>query len=414
MLPRLRPPFSLGELLFAVVSRNQRAEKIFERKFAEKFGFPCGLFFSYGRSALYALLKVFGWQDEVILVPAYTCAVVPHAIVISGNRVRFMDCELDHFNVSSASLTSSLDESIKMVIPTPLFGYPVDRKGYEKSILTKTPQAFILYDVAHSFGVQDHEGLQTDHADGALFGLGIGKVITTLYGGMLLLRDEKLCKEVIAYRDRGFLKPGPMEIIKKFAYGVATWVAFREPLFSLVDYLERNTTLLYHFTDYYYGKSGPTLPTNFDRRPTQFQSRLGLLQLDSYDRIIEIRRQNSLRYEKKLREAGFFLFSSIFTPTYSHFPLVVKNRKKAVAVLREYGIQVGYLVDYSCPDLPGYEEHHGKCPNSYWFAQRMINLPNWPGVGTNQISHICNIMEKCLENYSDLFYLEPFKLNSIR
>ncbi len=80
MLPRLRPPFLLGDLLQLASAED---EERFESAFAARFGFPHGLFFPYGRSALHALLEAAGWRDQEIAVPGYTCAVVPHAVVLS-------------------------------------------------------------------------------------------------------------------------------------------------------------------------------------------------------------------------------------------------------------------------------------------------------------------------------------------
>lgn len=395
MIPRLRPPFHLGDLVKCMVAGGKDSEELFERGFAEKFGFPYGLFFPYGRSGLYTLLRVLGWQDEEVLVPGYTCVVVPHAIVLSGNRVRYVDCEKDHFNVASNRFDSSLDSSLKMVIPTPLFGYPVDRDGYDVSLANKSPGVFVLYDVAHAFGVADGKGLQFDHADAALFGLGIGKILSTFYGGMLLLRSRELYSEVKRNRDSTFHSYGIGRSIDKWIYGFSTWAAFREPLFSFVDFLEHRTKLLHSFTEYYYGKSGPVLPEDVCVRQQTVQSRIGLLQLNTYRKIVEHRRRMSFLYEERLCDAGFILFSYRCQPTFSHFPLLVGDRKPVMEAMKKRGVQLGCLIDYACPDLPGYELSRGSCPNAARIAQHIINLPNWYGMSKKQVHQVCDALIQC-------------------
>ena len=291
-----------------------------------------------------------------------------------------------------------------MILFTIDIPHTVSRK-YD-SMRKYTSDIFVLYDVAHGFGVEDKQGLQFEHADAALFGLGIGKIVSTFYGGMLLLRDQQLFHDVKRFRDSTFLSFGIRKSIGKWLYGFSTWAAFREPLFSLVDLLEYKTSLLHSFTEYYYGKSGPTLPEDVCTKPQTIQSRIGLLQMDNYHKIIEHRKRISNLYEKKLGEAGFNLFSYSFMPTYSHFPLVVGDRKVVIETMKKSGIQLGSLIDYACPDLPGYEPFRGSCPNASNFAKRIINLPNWYGMNKWQVLRVCNALIQCRDRNPDIFSAE--------
>jgi dTDP-4-amino-4,6-dideoxygalactose transaminase len=93
-------------------------------------------------------MQVLKWRDQEIAIPAYTCAVVPHAIELSGNRVCFADCESDHINVSAQGWSRALTSRTKMVIFTPLFGYPLDLPGCNAIVARKASGAFILFDAA--------------------------------------------------------------------------------------------------------------------------------------------------------------------------------------------------------------------------------------------------------------------------
>ena len=53
MIPRLKPSFSKKEFIATILRRNNK-KSVFEKTFAKKFGTKYGLFFKYGRSALYA------------------------------------------------------------------------------------------------------------------------------------------------------------------------------------------------------------------------------------------------------------------------------------------------------------------------------------------------------------------------
>jgi len=405
MIPRLRPPFSLGELLKASIRPANDAIGRFEREFAEKFGFSHGLFFPYGRSALYALLRALEWRGEEVVLPAYICVVVPNAIVLSGNRVRFVDSEPDHFNVSAEGLSLYLSPSTKMIIPTPLYGFPVDRRGYEEAIARRAPRAFVLWDIAQAYGVKDQDGLQTDHAHGAFVGLGMGKLLSSIEGGMLLLRDEAIYRKVRDHRRKCFSSSGAIRSLKKWILGIGTYWALREPFLSLTDWLESRSDLLDRYNGEIPVDRGPFLPDNAMEMPTALQAKLGSLQLLDYERIIAHRRETASRYEMKLKEAGFPLFSSPspIPPTFAQFPLRVGDRERVQTALRKHGIQARASVPHACSDLAGYEAHRGRCPNAALHARRILVLPNWYGMTLSQVDRVVEGLIRCRNEEPDIF-----------
>ena len=402
-VPRLRPSFSLADLFLAAIKCDSKSENLFERSFAEKFSFPYGLFFPYGRSALFSLLGAMEWKDAEVVIPAYTCVVMPHAVVLSGNQVRFVDCRPNHFNVSPEDLSSVLSSTTKMVIPTPLFGYPLEEKVYKETILQASPQAFILHDAAQSYRSNNFDEKYLAQADGAIFSLGVGKLLCSIYGGMLLLRDKNVFQAVKEFRDHHFSLPSKIQSFKKWAYGLAVWSAFRNPLLNVTDFLEKKTNLLYRFTDYYYGKQGPTLPSDLEERSTALEAQLGRIQLTKFNDILKRRKDIAFFYEQSLAKAGIPFFESNEGTTYSQFPLVVEFREQMVQELFEMGIQVGSLVDYSCPELPGYESYKGTCPNAYWFANRMINLPIWDGISRSQAERTMQALQIIRDKHPGVF-----------
>ena len=388
MIPRLRPPYGLVEYLAGALRRSGGKREQFESAFAEAFGFPHGLFFPYGRSAVFALLKALDWRDRQVVMPAYTCAVVPHAVFLSGNRPEFVDCEAGHFNVSAQRLAECSVTTADMVIPTPVFGYPLDNEAYRGVLAKRFRRSFVLFDVAHAFAISCASSDGVEWADGALFGLGIGKMLSATNGGMLLLRDAEVHKSVRSFRDRWLEGRSVFAELTGRVYGLAAWAAFREPFLTAIDYLEHNTSLLYRFTDKYYGKVGPSLPDEARARPLGFQAALGASQLRRIDALVAQRRAIASHYEQSLSREGFSVFESLAMPTYSHFPLVVGDRAAVLGELRRHGVQAGQLIDYCCPDLPGYEAHRGTAPHAAWFAARMINLPNWAGMRIRQAERV--------------------------
>lgn len=381
LLPRLRSPCSLAELVVSLCCGTGNDRQRFEAEFAQAFGFPDAVFFPYARGALYFLLHALGWRDREVLCPAYTCVVVAHAVQLAGNRVRFVDSADDHFLVPGDAWREAAGPNTAMAILTPLFGYPIERDACEAGIRCDSPDAFLLYDAAQGFAASDAEGSQLARADAALFSLGLGKLVTTLYGGVMALRDAALGRELRALRDRTHHPRGFVRSASLALYGAASWAAFRSPALPLADFLERRTDYLDRLTRYYYATDGPRLPGDLATLPSAMQARLGRLQLARYDGFVAERRQISAWYDDRLRAEGVRTFGYRSPPTWSIYPVAVADRASCIASMRHQGIQVGTLIDYACSDLPGYEAHAGSCPNASRWGRSMINLPNWPGLG---------------------------------
>ena len=85
MIPRFNPVLGGDELRAAFACAPGTVTR-FEVEFAQTFGAVAGLAFPYGRSALWAFFKAVGLEQAEVILPAYTCSVVAHAVVLSGNH----------------------------------------------------------------------------------------------------------------------------------------------------------------------------------------------------------------------------------------------------------------------------------------------------------------------------------------
>ena len=63
-----------------------------------------------GRIALYAFLDAMGiGKGDQVLMPAYTCVVVPNAVLYKGAQPVYVDIELDSFSVNPKLVEAALD-----------------------------------------------------------------------------------------------------------------------------------------------------------------------------------------------------------------------------------------------------------------------------------------------------------------
>lgn len=398
MIPRLKP-FIGKEEIFALVSHVPDAVRLFEENFALTFDVKYAIAFPYGRSALWAFLKSMGIEGAEIVQPAYTCSVVGHATVLSGNQPRFVDCNLQDYNMDLELFERAINERTRAVIPTHIFGYPMDVISVNQIVREAEKKygrrIYIIQDCAHSFEAEWQGQSVIKFGDCALFGLGISKQITSIFGGVLTTHDQEIASKFRVWRDGHFLKKPLMERIRRSLYLMAALAAFNNNFYGLTYWLQQQTRLLKGLTDAYHLDQKIHFPPDFDRFMSPVEARIGLAQLKKYSFIKRRRREITEFYFKNLKVPGEWVMPPcIEGATYSHFVIRVPDRDQIIAKAAKQGVQLGQLIEYSMPHLPAYQQYFGDqvFPNSHLCSHSLINLPVHPHLKTKELKKIITIM----------------------
>lgn len=385
MIPRFGPDYRLEDLACCFLPAGSANVAQLEHAFAKRSGHAEAIAFKYGRSGLYYLLRALGAKSKRVIMPSYTCVVVAHAVTLSGNIPVFLDNRLGALQPDPAQYLAAVTDdpaNTAMIIPTHLFGIVEETADLYRQIKSRYPHVFVLQDCAHGYFGQDSTGhVVTEWGDGALFGMNISKLVNSVRGGMLTLRDAKLALKTrtLAMAERS--QPGMLDSLKARLYAFAAGLAFTPSLYGLIYWLTRNTRLLSSETDYYQADK-IDLPSDFRQAMSPFEAGIGLRSLARYDRRIARRRQLAESYAhllQPLRELGLLQFS---TPqagyTWSHFPVCVSAETRdalRLRIERELKMEVGLIVDYSVAHLPAYAEHQCLTPRAQATVSEILNLP---------------------------------------
>jgi len=392
MIPRFAPNYDWNELLACFLPADPKAVSRFEMKMAKKSGHAHAISFRYGRAGLFYLLKALGAQGKKVILPSYTCIVVAHAIVLSGNIPVFLDNVLGSLQPNPEDYLKAIDFDTIMVIPTHLFGIAEETEDLYHIIKHKFPHVVVLQDCAHSFFCEDEKGkIVTLHGDGALYGMNISKLINTGFGGMLTLRDKELARKV-----RDLVKLDRKEQQRKSSlftrvYVFLATIAFSRLFYRVVYFLTHKTTFLKRYTDYY-NPSTIELPKDFFYSVLSFEATIGLKSLAKYNERIRERRKIAQFYWENLVNVPHVKLPPFKKGnTWSHFPLLVPAalRETIVSQLeKSCGVEIGKIVDYSIADLPAYQKlGHKGCPVSRDAAVGIVNLPLCLREGLIPLSH---------------------------
>jgi dTDP-4-amino-4,6-dideoxygalactose transaminase len=379
MIPRFKPYLCKEELL-AAITPDKRAVEKFEIEFARTFESKYAIAFSYGRSALWALFKALNIQDAEIIMPAYTCAVVAHAIVLSGNRPRFVDISLHDYNMELDQVADAINKNTKAIIATHLFGYPLDIDRLDEIVREAENRIghkiWVIQDCAHSFGAE-WKGKQVSSAgDAALFGLNISKMITSIFGGMITTSDNVLYQKLKNYRDTHFKYPQFFKTIRRFLYIIAVYPAFNERVYNFVYWLQENTRMLNSMTKAYHLDEKIHFPPDNLDRMLPIEASVGLIQLKKYYDIVNKRRKVAEYYDKYLpNRKGWIKPPLLDGATYSHYVVRVPERNACIKEMATRGVHLGELIQYSVPNLSSYLSTGGFFPNAFLASKTVINFP---------------------------------------
>lgn len=379
MIPRFKPYLGKQEF-FALFHSRKGAVCQFEKEFAQTFQAADAVVFPYGRSALWAFLKALNIKNSQVVMPAYTCSVVAHAISLSGNQPAFVDIRLSDYNMDLDLLPKIINRNTKGVIATHLFGYPLNIDLVEE-IVSEAESRFghkiwLIQDCAHSFGAEWEGRIVGSSGDVAIYASNISKMITSIFGGILTFQDQGLATKIRKYRDLKFQKPAPLKSWLRRLYLLAVFGAFNENIYGLTWLMQEKTTILNKLTKAYHLDERICFPPDYLDKMLEVEAAVGIEQLKKYSIIIKNRREGAKWYNENLpRKKGWIFPPIVEGATYSHYVVRVPNRE---AVLKEYAglnIHLGELIQYSVPSLPGYKRLGYLCPKSEIASKATINFP---------------------------------------
>ncbi len=378
MIPRFKPDIGWAEFK-ALFCLNRGAVEKFEKEFAQTFQAVDAVAFPYGRSAQWAFLNAVGVKGSEIIMPAYTCSVVAHAVSLSDNTPRFIDINLDDYNMNLDEVEAAINKNTRAIIATHTFGYPQDLDRLEAMVQRAEARhghkIWLMQDCCHAFGAEWKGRMIGTSGDVAVYAFNISKVITSIFGGMLTFQDQALANKVRAWRDAHYKPANWLKAIQRRLYLLAVYVAFNEKIYGLTWWLQEKTPLLNRFTKAYHLDDQIHFPPDYLDKMLDVEAAVGLKQLKKYPRIIQCRRDKARYYDQNLpRHEGWVFPPIVEGATYSHYTVRVPDRAEVIQDYAKKGVHLGELIQYSIADLECYSKLNSSCPLAHETCLSTVNF----------------------------------------
>lgn len=351
-----------------------------------------------GRVALHAILEAAGiGQGAQVLLPGYTCVVVPNAILYRGAEPAYVDidpvtCNLDADTLEAGCGRVWSPERARALIVQHTYGLPADMDRL--AAFARRHGLLLIEDACHAMGSRWQGRPVGSLGDAAFFSSQWSKPVTTGLGGWAEVREPELAAAVRGVAER-YPRPGALADLRLQAQYLAYRVLYRPRLFWALQGVYRAL-----------GRAGLVIGSSTGaeldcRMPGDYRRRMGSLQertlrrlLTRADASIAARRGNALLIERELRRHGLPTASvpAGADPVWLRYPVRVGNKAQLLAAARAARIELGDWFLSPVHPNPGAWElaayRAGSCPHAERASAEVINLPTHAGLDAAEIARI--------------------------
>lgn len=149
-----------------------------------------------GRVALSACIYALDLQpDGEVILPGYTCVVVPNAFSYAGVKTVYSDIELDTYGLDVSQIENKITNKTKAILIQHLYGLVC--RDYEAIIDLATHHGLkVIEDCAHCTGAE-YKGKKVGNlGDVAFYSSEQSKVFNTIQGGVAVTNNDLLAQRL--------------------------------------------------------------------------------------------------------------------------------------------------------------------------------------------------------------------------
>jgi perosamine synthetase len=372
-----------------------------ERDLAGFLGQPVAQIECSGTAAMVVALTTLKRMSNrrCVVIPAYTCPLVPLAVARCGLKPVLCDTLENHFNLCPESLKAVCDDDTLVVIPTHLGGRVADLSSATE--IAQRVGAYVVEDAAQALGASWQGQPVGSLGDIGCYSLGVGKGLTIYGGGVVIARDESVWQQLratatgiapyqITWEARRLLElAGYYALYRPSGLGLAFGLPLRRRL--------RKGKLI--------EAAGDDCSANFPlHRVGNWRKAIGAHALKRLpDFIVKTTAQAMRRKLRLATISGISVMDDAVgdSGTWPYFLVLMPSQKTRDHVLSKLwpaGLGVGRLFIHALPDYQYLASmfDQANTPNARDFAARTLTISNSPWLSEDDFLHICAVLEQSL------------------
>jgi dTDP-4-amino-4,6-dideoxygalactose transaminase len=330
--------------------------KKFEEDFAAFFGVKHAITLTNGGAALHVALIALGIGpgDEVI-VPAFTMAAPWFAVMYTGAKPVFVDCETETWNIDPEKIETKITPKTKAILPVHLYGTGNNMPAIMQ--IAKNRNLKVLEDCAQAHLAEINGKMVGSFGDIAAFSFYPTKNLGAFGdAGAIVLNDSEIYEKLIALRNLG--------------------------------QKEKNNHIYLGFNNRLDPIQAMALSLKLKRLPalTKEREEAG----EYYNRLIEKKGIN-IKYQKTL-------------PGHSHvyhlYPILLAagDRSAIQNRLLSQGVETGVYYPVPVYKQPFYKNTIDACPVTDPICENILCLPMYFGITKEEQEYVIDSLKTTLEN----------------
>jgi len=358
-----------------------------------------GLLFLRGRVALYAALQAMDIKpgDEVI-VPGFTCVVVPNAVLYLGAIPIFVDIDQDTFNINPRLVEAKITSRTKAIVAQHTFGIPTPMD--DLAALAAKHGLYLIEDSAHAIGSVYKGRTVGSMGDVAFFSCQWSKPVTAGLGGWAVVNNPSLLDKMKAIH-ASYRRCTAREILQlKMQYLVYS-ALYKPSVFWFAQRAYRLITRLgLTIGSASWEETEGMMPPGYAAQMSPWQEKVLTRNLVQINELITHRLKTASAIRARLTKHGIepFVYPDQTRPVLLRYPLAVRDKPAVLREARRKRIELGdWFISPVHPlpnrwEMAGYQK--GMCPVAEDVANHLINLPTHLGIGDREVEAAVDLVAK--------------------
>ena len=358
---------------------------------------PNEFFFFKGRVALYAILKAIGIKPEdEIIVPGFTCVVVPNAITYLDAKPVYVDIDPKTYNIDPEKIEEKITDKTNAIIAQHTFGIPADMDKITE--IAKNNNLYIIEDSCHAIGSKYKRKEVGTFGDAAFFSSQWSKPVTTGLGGWAIVNNpelrEKLDNIYNEYTQPSFIESSVLRLQyilystlftpSRFWFAQKTYRALSKLGIAVGSSTNEELECM--------------MPVDYKKRMSVWQMELLDIKLKNISQVIEHRKWVVSQYNKQFSKEVIepINLPDYYETVFLRYPVIIKEKEKFLETARINKIEIGdWFVSPVHPNLYGWElagYRKGMCPVAEDICDHIVNLPTHQGIRVKEIEKIVELV----------------------
>lgn len=369
----------------------------FESAFAEAIGSLDAVAVPSGRGGFRFLFEALRLKPGgEVICSAFGYPIVPFLVKSLGYDLRFVDCEMQTLGMDPEQLEDAISDDTQAVIATHLYGVPC--RISEIAALCKAHGAALIEDCAHCFKAAVDDKCVGTFGDAGCFSFETSKVINTMGGGMVSLRDRELgsrVREVAAKEPQNGMRWLTRRLLKtSFEAAVTNPLLFNLGIYPALRFLSGGAKGEDRFASGYHGDE--VSMAGKMGRYTNYQARLGIRQMDAAVEQNARRRANAERLVSQLADRVKFQQPAgpDVSANYMLVTALMPRLGEVSAALLKAGVDTKHMYMRDCSRM---FDGSAEFPNAARAEREALHMPAHPQLTEDQIDTVAKAVVRTID-----------------